>query len=231
VTNTWPGWQIRTWQDAEHLAAAWLQSWGYTDARVTGGGADGGVDVRAAHAVAQVKFQAAQVGRPALQRLVGAAGRSGRQLVFFTGTGYSQQAIAYANEYCIALYAYSLDGAVTAVNSIADRIATAARPQGTPPLHRAAIERVLRLTSWWPPQGDWGLRANWRAAVGYLCLIIALSQFGSTSASAGASAEGASVADRVTTVVICVFLAGAMLAWHFRCGGGAWPPRRRRDGG
>ena len=69
-----PPYQITSWQEAERNAARWMRHWGFGDARLTSSGADGGVDVRARAAVAQVKFEASQVGRPALQRLYGARG-------------------------------------------------------------------------------------------------------------------------------------------------------------
>ncbi|MGY1580899.1 restriction endonuclease [Streptomyces sp. MN13] len=74
---------VRSWQEAERNAAAWMRHWGYHDAAARPGGADGGVDVRSARALGQVKFQAHAVGRPELQRLFGARGRHmDRQLLF-----------------------------------------------------------------------------------------------------------------------------------------------------
>ena len=37
--------QIRSWHAAEINAAAWMRHWGYADATVTNGGADGGIAV------------------------------------------------------------------------------------------------------------------------------------------------------------------------------------------
>jgi len=115
---------ISDWQIAEQNAARWMKFWGYTDARVTGGGADGGVDVISSRAVAQVKFKASQAGGPELQRLAGAGyTHPGVALMFFTGTGYSAQALQVAGAAHIALFTYRLDGAVTPVNSYAKKIA------------------------------------------------------------------------------------------------------------
>ena len=59
--------------------------WGYSGARVTGRGADSGVDVVSARAVAQVKQESYQTGRPALQRLHGAHGEDrSRDLLFLS---------------------------------------------------------------------------------------------------------------------------------------------------
>lgn len=63
------------------------------------------MDVTAAGALAQVKFQAVTVGSPDLQRLFGARGHAlHRALLFFTGTGYSPRAHEYAASVGIALF-------------------------------------------------------------------------------------------------------------------------------
>ncbi len=112
--------KIQTWRDAEHAAAGWLRPRGFLDARVTECGADEGVDVRSRRAIAQVKFQSAPVGRPALQQLVGArARRSDVELVFYSRSGYSKQAIEYASLMNIALFTYAASGKVAPVNSAA----------------------------------------------------------------------------------------------------------------
>lgn len=92
-------------------------SWGYKNAYLTASGSDGGIDVRSTAAIAQVKFEAKQVGRPQLQQLVGARARNmNTQLLFFTGAGYSSLAITYSDEMDIALFHIKLDGSVSAVN-------------------------------------------------------------------------------------------------------------------
>lgn len=119
--------QINSWQKAETNAADWMRYWGFRDAVVTTGGADGGIDVRATDALAQVKFEAKQVGRPALQNLVGAQGRdTGKQLLFFTGAGYASPAIEYANNMGIALFEYTLTGRMRAINHEAALLVTMA---------------------------------------------------------------------------------------------------------
>ncbi|MGW5671577.1 restriction endonuclease [Micromonospora sp. NPDC003776] len=118
--------QIQTWQDAEHNAAEWMRYWGYKDATANPGGSDGGIDVLASNAVAQVKYHASAIGRPALQLLYGArGGASNKQLIFFTGSDYTSTAIVYADENDIALFVYSLDGSMRAMNAIAERISAA----------------------------------------------------------------------------------------------------------
>ncbi|MEU9473612.1 restriction endonuclease [Streptomyces avermitilis] len=125
--------QIQSWQEAERNAAAWMRHWGYEDARAHPGGTDGGIDVRSARALGQVKYQGSAVGRPELQRLFGARGRAmDKQLLFFTGSSYAATAIEYAAENGIALFVYGLDGSMTAVNAPARRISTAPPSARTP---------------------------------------------------------------------------------------------------
>lgn len=122
VMKTPPLQQIDTWQQAEHNAAAWMQHWGYRDASALPGGPDHGVDVRATGAIGQVKFQGAAVGRPALQRLVGASDRPGDQLFFFTGSNYSAAAVTYADERRIALFQYDPWGRMTPMSTAAHTV-------------------------------------------------------------------------------------------------------------
>jgi hypothetical protein len=115
-----PPQQIRNRQEAELNAVAWMRAWGYADAQVTQAGPDGGVDVRSAYALAQVKYVAAAVGRPDIQRFVGAAaGEPGKRLIFFSGSGYTATAVDYANSAGVALFQYALDGSVRPVNTAA----------------------------------------------------------------------------------------------------------------
>lgn len=128
--------QIDSWERAEQNAAAWMRYWGYDDARVTQGGADGGVDVVSGSALAQVKFEAHQVGTPALQRLVGARRKDlHKHLLFFSGAGYARPAVEYADTMDIALFKYDLLGVVSPVNRQAMVLSTAsaaARPKAEP---------------------------------------------------------------------------------------------------
>lgn len=118
--------QIDKWQDAEQNAAEWMRYWGYSDAVATPGGSDGGIDVRATDAYGQVKFVGAQIGRPALQRLVGAALHSGRELFFFSGSGFATPAIQYAEGARIALFTYDPWGRMTPINGEARAVISVA---------------------------------------------------------------------------------------------------------
>lgn len=109
---------------AEENAARLLREWGFPDARTPGEGPDGGIDVRATGALAQVKYRAGLTGRPEVQKLFGARGTGDEQLFFFTATGYSDQAVEYADEVGIALFVYDPTGKAEAVNKSARAFAS-----------------------------------------------------------------------------------------------------------
>ncbi|MFJ7593340.1 restriction endonuclease [Streptomyces sp. NPDC097617] len=154
--------QISSWQQAELNAAIWMRHWGYTDATARPGGPDSGIDVRATGALGQVKYQAAQVGRPELQRFVGSRPYgSTAHLIFFTGSDYAPTAVAYAQEWNIALFRYRLDGAMTPVNNTARRIHRSSASTG--PITARNPETVGEQTFW---------RRNWRVVAG-VCLLMA----------------------------------------------------------
>ncbi|MER7243159.1 restriction endonuclease [Kribbella sp. NPDC000426] len=108
------------WQQAERLAAQVLRQFGFDDAVTTAAGADAGVDVVGAAVAAQVKYAMKPVGRPTLQQLMGAA--HGRIAVCFARSGYSKEAIGYADRAGIALFRIHLPISVTAVNQFAARM-------------------------------------------------------------------------------------------------------------
>jgi hypothetical protein len=108
---------IRTPQDAECAAAAWMRWMGYDDAEVTGPGADGGVDVTSRRSVAQVKTETLPVGRPALQRLHGVAMADGKEGLFFSLSGYTSQAVEWADLAGMPLFRFDLQGEPQAANA------------------------------------------------------------------------------------------------------------------
>lgn len=113
---------IHTWQDAEIFAAKHMRSLGFHDADTTQAGADGGVDVVASAAVAQVKhFQDSPVGAAPVRQLVGVAG-SQRDSLFYALTGYTKQAVEFAEERQVALFTYSLAEEVSAATSTAETL-------------------------------------------------------------------------------------------------------------
>lgn len=112
---------IPDWRTAEQRAATWMRHWGWTDAMVTPPGADGGLDVVASRAVAQVKFWAKPVPRQDLQKLVGAAStRQGiESVLFFANSGYTTQAQRWAETAGLAIFNFDGDGVPQPQNSVA----------------------------------------------------------------------------------------------------------------
>lgn len=148
---------ITTAEAAEQNAAVRMREMGFTDARVTNAGSDGGIDVRSKHALAQVNWQSAQVGRPAVQQLYGARGsRHNVQLFFFAATGYSQHATQYADECDIRLFTFDPLGVTSPANRSArqfldakrreeqERHAEQERARNAERLHHQANDRQAR---------------------------------------------------------------------------------------
>jgi hypothetical protein len=117
---------IRTPREAELVAAEWMRYLGFHDARVTGPGADGGIDVTSAIGFAQVKMEGKPTGRPALQRLHGAAQPKGRCALFFSLRGYTSQAAEYAGQVRMALFVFNWQGEPTPRNDTARQLMEAA---------------------------------------------------------------------------------------------------------
>lgn len=114
---------IQTPQEAEANAAVRMRELGFSDAQVTVGGADGGIDVQASTALAQVKWRGGMVGRPEVQALFGARGSNfSKQLIFFAASDYSQHAVEYADHAQIALFVYEPTGTLTAKNRLAEQL-------------------------------------------------------------------------------------------------------------
>lgn len=99
------------WAQAERIAAEFMRDLGYTDAHVTQPTSDGGVDVMAKDAIAQVKYQAVPVGRPAIQNIRGVA-FDGRQPLVYSWSGFSPGAVAFANEADVGLFHVTVSGPV-----------------------------------------------------------------------------------------------------------------------
>ncbi|HEY4753117.1 MAG TPA: restriction endonuclease, partial [Candidatus Limnocylindrales bacterium] len=115
------------WHQAEELAAQYLRRQGFRDAATTPAGTDMGLDVVGRGIVAQVKYHAGAVGRPELQRLVG-ANPNGSTMAFFSRAGYPATATEYAQTAGIALFTIELPATVAPVNQRAREIgASAAR--------------------------------------------------------------------------------------------------------
>jgi hypothetical protein len=96
------------WPIAEQFAVDHMRHLGFKDAKLTPAGADGGIDVESATAVAQVKHWKNSVTRPDVQRLNGAAPANTSRL-FYAASGFTRDARLFADEQKIALFEYDLD--------------------------------------------------------------------------------------------------------------------------
>lgn len=120
---------ITSWHQAEVSALRCLLLLGHEDAALTQSGADGGLDVVASGAVAQVKFTGRPAPRKDLQALEGAAFDHPGQRYFFSYSGYTLPAFEYAEAVDMALYSYSSDGLPKPENDLAaDLLRQALRP-------------------------------------------------------------------------------------------------------
>jgi hypothetical protein len=156
-----------------------MRHWGYSDASVTPGGPDSGIDVVASDALAQVKYETAHVGRPALQRLVGARDEGDpRPLLFFSASGYSSAAVDYADKRRIALFTYAVDGRMSPVNAPArDTVRRTTEPRaetsGEPP-RQAPVRAVVVARDAGPPSRPApreGIRTGAGLVVGGLAVL------------------------------------------------------------
>ncbi|PWD51248.1 hypothetical protein C8046_11875 [Serinibacter arcticus] len=122
MTQWEPGQHVQGHQQAEEMAAHHMRRLGHPDARATPVGPDGGIDVRARSAIAQVKMESTYTGRPALQRLYGArADDRHLQLWFFSATNYTRDALTYADGVGMILLTWDHQGRLTARNAAAER--------------------------------------------------------------------------------------------------------------
>ena len=97
--------------DAELAAAEFMRWLGFPDAQASPVGPDGGIDVSSKQAVGQVKDYGKPIGRPELQQHLGVAvGEGGKLPVFFARSGYTNQALEWANERDMPLYEFDLAG-------------------------------------------------------------------------------------------------------------------------
>ncbi|MFG1996121.1 restriction endonuclease [Actinoplanes sp. NPDC048988] len=106
------------WKAAEEIAQAHMCEIGFSDARLTGAGRDGGIDVTSALGVAQVKMQALPVGAGLVQQLRGSRPDAAHHL-FYSTSGYTSAALEAADQTHVGLFTITSSGAVSAVNDMA----------------------------------------------------------------------------------------------------------------
>ncbi|MEV4680450.1 restriction endonuclease [Streptomyces kurssanovii] len=151
---------IRTWQDAELAAVDHMRGLGFTDAQVTAAGADGGIDVIARDAVAQVKHYSQPIGVGPVRELRGVADAH-QHLLFYASGGYTAAARQFAEDRGIALFSLQEIGHITALNEAAARLS--ARPAPAPASGWSrTVSSESRAAAWGGQTSN--LRASQRAA-------------------------------------------------------------------
>lgn len=95
------------WEQYEQSAQTDLRTRTNSIIALTGGGADAGLDLISDRFAGQVKATHLPIGRPALQRLVGAA-PDNRHCVFYSAAGFTKQARRYAEQHGMTLLRFNL---------------------------------------------------------------------------------------------------------------------------
>ncbi|MER6592055.1 restriction endonuclease [Micromonospora purpureochromogenes] len=125
-----PARKISDWRSAEVNALEWMRWLGHRDARATQPGADGGIDVIAAGAFAQVKLYGKPIPVTLMRQLHGARANRPGTLYFFANNGYTAKAAEFAEMVGMAAFRYSTaSGLITAESSAARTIFNAAADQ------------------------------------------------------------------------------------------------------
>ena len=107
---------IRNWSDAEQSAAEWMEWFGLGAARLTGGSADGGVDIECESAVGQVKDYGSALAAGPIREIYAIAAVAGKAAVIFARSGYTADAVRWGNEAGVAMFVFDLQGTPEPVN-------------------------------------------------------------------------------------------------------------------
>ena len=138
--------RVVDWRDAELAAAEWMRAHGWPDAYAAGRGADNGLDVISGNAVAQVKWHSKPMGRPDLQKLVGATWNIGATMLAFSRSGFTAPAIAFAEDNGVGLFVLHENGRATVVVGPPTTVVLDARKAAQDPRVTALDESMLRLS-------------------------------------------------------------------------------------
>jgi hypothetical protein len=113
-------------RDAEEAMVEWMRWLSFEDAARTQSTRDGGIDIEASLALAQVKDQGNVVAPGPVRELFGVAVSHGKAAVFFARAGYSKQALAFADLTGVALFRFNFLNEVRPVNDVARGLWSAA---------------------------------------------------------------------------------------------------------
>jgi hypothetical protein len=158
--------QAFSWELAESLATAHMRALGFLDARTTAAGADKGIDVISTGAAAQVKALKSPVGAPDVQKLKGSAHLIENQL-FYSLSGYTDQAVKFADSASVALFKFDILNNVEPVNSVAVALESSSEAktgyadtkgmiEQAQAQNDALLEFLMYLTDW-VCETPWGL--------------------------------------------------------------------------
>ena len=164
--------RVTTWRSAEQIALEHMRATGFPGAALTANGRDGGVDVLAPGAAAQVKHQGVPVGAPAVRQLRGAA-PDATWWVFYSTAGYTSAAGEAAEGTGVALFVIGEESSVRAVNNKAHLLlAGAHKPESgeaaAVAFAAAVRERLMSLDQHHKPvdaPGEGRYRHYWRQAL------------------------------------------------------------------
>jgi len=92
--------------EAETYVQSWMLFLGASGATVTQYSQDGGIDVESDYWVAQVKHYIDSVSVQPVREILGVATSRGKRACFFTKTGYTKEAVRFAEENDIPLFQY-----------------------------------------------------------------------------------------------------------------------------
>ncbi len=123
---------IRTWRVAETFAVSVLRGWGHSDASVTKSGADGGVDVRGCRCAGSGQAPGRGHGTSRYPASVRRPRCGDRDLYFFSLSGYSPQAVEYAQQHGVRLFSYSPTGQLRAPRAARTRSCRVPAAPATP---------------------------------------------------------------------------------------------------
>lgn len=92
--------------EAEEYVTQLMKYFGLPGVQKTRQSRDGGIDVESELLVAQVKHQVAPVGVKVVRELYGVASHRGKSAAVFTKTGFTREAVEFANETGVFLFTY-----------------------------------------------------------------------------------------------------------------------------
>lgn len=95
---------IYTPTEFEHYCSEWMVFLGFREVKVSKASGDGGVDVFARGAVAQVKFYNTPIGVGPIRELLGASLDFASRPIFFSSMSYTQAALDFADRNGVSLF-------------------------------------------------------------------------------------------------------------------------------